>query len=460
MNLRVIIPILFLIGITACEVMDDAPELTNQNTLFVSTDSILFDTLIAGRLSVTRRFRIYNFTEKSQTIEDLTLRKGSESPFRLIVNGQTSNSHQNTSINSGDSLLVLVDLLPPNETSSHLSLIDDEIIIRSTAGNGSVVLRAWSLAAEYLSKGYICDTFWGSDEVHVVTDTLVVDQSCTLTIGPGTKVLFDQAAALFVLGKLEVLGSIEDPVVFRYSRLDEHYHMAPGQWDGLYFLEGSTGNVFENAIIENGRIGLRLGMPDNDTLPDITLRNVTIRHMSQQGILAFSSDLFAENVLIYDVGQQAGFHAIGGSYTYNHVTFTNYPSQVGGEDPVMIFADHLLVENGSLYEPLHVSLTNSILWGGAVESDLLISLEQPDASSLFVSDNLIFSEQSLAGNLVSDDLSFPAFLDPFLFDYQLDSLSPAIDKAIRSSVRKDITGADRVGIPDLGAFEFKPVQND
>ena len=101
---------------------------------------------------------------------------------------------------------------------------------------------------------------------------------------------------------------------------------------------------------------------------------------------------------------------------------------------------------------------NSILWGGAVESDLIVSLEQPENARLVVFNNIIFSEQSLADNLVSTDLSFPRFLDPFTFDYQLDSLSPAVNKAVGSNMKSDISGFNRDSLPDIGAYEFHPYE--
>ena len=47
-------------ALLSCDDQDETPsKLSNANLLF-STDTVLFDTLLTDRLSVTKRLRIYN----------------------------------------------------------------------------------------------------------------------------------------------------------------------------------------------------------------------------------------------------------------------------------------------------------------------------------------------------------------------------------------------------------------
>ena len=52
----------------------------------------------------------------------------------------------------------------------------------------------------------------------------------------------------------------------------------------------------------------------------------------------------------------------------------------------------------------------------------------------------------------------PLFVDPALFEFELDSLSPAIGKGIPMGVPFDINGVDRGNLPDLGAYQWVPAR--
>ena len=54
------------------------------------------------------------------------------------------------------------------------------------------------------------------------------------------------------------------------------------------------------------------------------------------------------------------------------------------------------------------------------------------------------------GNIINED---PLFIDPELFNYQLDSLSPAITKGASLGIVIDLLGNARSIPPDIGAYE-------
>jgi len=51
---------------------------------------------------------------------------------------------------------------------------------------------------------------------------------------------------------------------------------------------------------------------------------------------------------------------------------------------------------------------------------------------------------------------FPKFMNPYIYRFQLDSLSPAIDTAAALGVKLDLAGRVRDDKPDIGAYEWLP----
>lgn len=449
------LPVLIFLSIS-CSEMDDALLETEEIGVYANVDTITFDTLLAGRTSFTKRARLFNPSEQTVELTSLSLRMGESSPYDLTINGITAKSHRSVSIRGNDSLLVLVNLTAPFENEMRVSAVRDELEWEDplTENYQSVVLESWAVSAEEKGMSVICDELWSGQSAILISDTLVVDAGCRLTIEAGALIYFDTDAALFVAGQLTVDGSAEMPVVFRSSRMDANYKTAPGLWNGIYFLEGSKDHTIEYAIIENSQTGLRVGSPDPDTIPDIVISNSIIRHSSQFGIQAYNSDLLATNLLVYDIGFVPLFHAIGGNYQYQHATVTNFPSQLGGQEPAAVFADHIIVNEETLQDLLSVNITHSIIWGGSAESDLFLSLIDTQGQDINITNNLIFSNQEWNQNLTSDALEYVRFKDPFIFDYRLDSMSPAINGSIGSGLLIDLLGKRRDSIPDLGAYEY------
>jgi hypothetical protein len=452
--LHLFIPVAFLLALS-CSQLDESVEHSFSDGLVISTDTLSFDTLVAGRKSLTKRVRIVNPRSSSVTITEIGLTAPDASPYQLTINGKGGKTHQNIVINSQDSILILVDVLPENEQEEWIDEVRDYIEFVDPISDAThlITLQSWAVSVSERTKSVICDERWDRNNAQLITDTLVVDSHCSLYIEEGTRVLFDPSAALFVLGSLTVSGTAEDPVLFRASRMDDAYKQAPGFWNGVYFLEGSSQNEINHLILENSQTGLRIGTPDEDDLADVVLQNVIIRHSSQFAIQAYNSDLFAENLLVYDIGVVPCFHAIGGSYHYRHVTVTNFPSQFGSSEPAMVFADHLILEEQTLSDVLSLHLKNSIFWGGIADTDVYISLID-ETSNIEVSNNIIFSSEEWEGNMTSSSLDFVGFKDPFSFNYKLDSTSPAIDASIDSDLALDLEGLLRDSIPDVGAYEF------
>jgi hypothetical protein len=98
-----------------------------------------------------------------------------------------------------------------------------------------------------------------------------------------------------VQGTLVVNGTIEKPAVFQGSRLDDDYKEMPGQWFGIHFLPGSSGNLITGAVIKNGVIGIRIDSMPSTGQFGLVLKESIIKNMSAVGLLNYTAKLYAEN---------------------------------------------------------------------------------------------------------------------------------------------------------------------
>ena len=92
----------------SCHDMEDGQSILSDGQLLFSADTALFDTILTDRLSITKRFRIYNPNTDAINISDIYLNEGSE--YSLIINGANENQAQDVLLRGKDSLLILVKL--------------------------------------------------------------------------------------------------------------------------------------------------------------------------------------------------------------------------------------------------------------------------------------------------------------------------------------------------------------
>lgn len=437
----------------ACEPEEEQLTSSSNARLAFSNDTVVFDTLLSNRTSITKRFRIYNPNEKAVRIDDIHLGKGRYSDYSMIVNGCSGTSIKDQVLFGGDSLLVLVNIDIDPQDKNLPYLVKDSVVVEWGRFRTHVKLVAWGQDATFINGGLICDEVWTAERPYVIYNYAYVDTLCSLTVKPGARIYLDNEASLFVQGSLKINGDSGNHVMVRNTRFDRNYREAPGQWGGIFFLEGSYDHEVSYAEIENGTIGVRVGTPDDNNEPDLIISHTTIRHMAQAGILAFNSDIYAYNTLVYDAGAYLVGNFAGGNYTYEHCTFTNSPSFFINDEPMVQFSDNVvLTEEETLVEDLSVTIRNSIIWGEGDEQLLVSDGGGADVNTVFQS-NIIRSATEREDNFTSQERNFPGFADPPSFNFELDSLAFARDKAASSDILTDITGKLRDAQPDIGAFE-------
>ena len=461
MNSRHLFPLALLLTIViyACSPVEEKITTAQNAPLTVSNDTVIFDTVFSSVGSITKRLRVFNTNDNAINLSRLFLGKGSDSEYSIHVNGEENDSFEDLVILGKDSLLVLVEVEVDPRDENMPFIVKDSVVIEWNGNRDHVKLVSWGQDAIFINDEVIdCNTTWTADRPYVIYKAALVDTLCTLDVDPGTKIFIDNNASLFVKGSLRLNGTLENKVIIRNTRLDATFDISPGQWDGIYFLEGSFDNSIKHAVISNGTFGLRVGTPDDDSNFDLEIGNTTIEHMSVAGILAFTSDIRAYNTVVYNCGTYVVGNFLGGNYSYEHCTFANDPTSFFRDEPSFQFSDNIVLEDNSLLEEdLSLTIINSILWGNENE-EFLLSTSGNTNINLDIHDNLIRTRQQdleTLDNIVSSSAEPPGFYDRFAFDYQIDSLGLARDKGESIGISHDILGTERDATPDYGAYEKK-----
>lgn len=442
-----------LLTLLACELQEEKITTSSSVNLLFSTDTVLFDTLLTAKSSITKRFRIYNPDKNAISISSIRLAGGASSPYDLVINGRESKDLTDEVLFGGDSLMVLVSVTIDPQDENLPYLVKDSVLVSWNNRQVDIKLVAWGQDAVFLNQEVICSQTWTAERPYVIYNYVIVDSLCVLTVEPGARIYLENQAVLLVGGTLKVLGDSANRVTFRNTRFDANYRVAPGQWGGIQFGRYSKDNEIRYADIENGDTGIYIGSPDEDDAPDLVLSHTRIAHMATAGIIGFSSDLHVYNTLVYDCGLYVVGNFAGGTYSYEHCTFTNWPGLLQSDEPGVVFTNFVETTDGqTLIGDLNVSMHNTIIWGSNDE-ELYFDLSEAAGYTFDISSNIIRSKSVLSRNVTSVKDNFPGFEDPFDFDFSLDSLANARDVGIRSSILDDILGIARDTLPDIGAYE-------
>jgi len=437
-------------AIISCD--DPAEDISNNSSLKLSysQDTVKFDTILSSVRSITQWFKIYNRNKNALEIDDISLSLGNNSDYNIFVNGQEGKSFQNKTVYGKDSMLILVTVFvnPMDEDLAYL--VKDQVNVSYNGNQDNVKLVTWGQDAIFLNNETItCNTTWKKGKPYVLDDTVVIAKDCSLTIEAGTRVYIDNNSALEVNGTLIIEGTAKDKVEIRNTRFDEAFKEAPGQWNAIFFTESSIGNTIDHAEIRNGSVGLNLETTADPNF-ELSISNTSIGHMSIAGIRSFGADIEMLNVEVFRCQSELLGIFEGGMVRIDHCTFSNEPSNFSRSQPSVIFSDE-----GDDARNLNVSITNSIVWGDSRE-ELEIELTRGGSVKSVMNNIIKSAEMELeANNDLSQTQNYPKFRLPVRFNYQIDSLSPARNKAPDSKVEFDLIGIMRDEMPDLGAYERK-----
>ena len=277
-----------LLTVFACrktEIIDNSANATLQ----FSTDSILFDTVFTNAGSTNRVLKIFNYNKNSVVLSSIKLKGGSNSTFKININGAAVNELNNVKIRGNDSIYVFVKaFIDPNNDSTPF-LVEDELQLNLNGNQSIIPIAAYGQNAVYLNKAILnTNTTFLKGKPYIIYDYAIVNTGVTLNINSGARVYFHKNAKLFISGSLQASGTLTDSITFTSDRTERIYDDEPGQWEGLHFLRNSFDNKINYAVIKNALAGIRVDSLSNNNNPKLLLTNSIIKNHEVAGILGYT----------------------------------------------------------------------------------------------------------------------------------------------------------------------------
>ncbi len=448
-----------------------------------SADTITFDTVFTTVGSTTKQLKVYNPHKQPIRISQIYLGNGQNSFFRLNIDGDVSDNVSDIEIPSKDSLYVFIEVTIDPFGVNNPMVINDSIVFVTNGNIQDVNLIAYGQDVHLIDGELIETQTWVADKPYLIYNSMGVDSGHTLTIEAGTALYFHERSQLIVLGSLIVNGTMEDPVIFRGDRLDEvlpdlPYDKIPDQWGGIVIYPISTGNMLNYCHIRNAEIGIFLpGALGYDYQSEIIIKNSIIENNSYAGIYAFNSMLTAMNCLIVNCGVYTFAGLTGGEYHLYHCTVSNHFRFSGAAEPAVVLTNFIYYNDSLISHDLqHTEFINCIIEGQSPYQLQLISKPEKEFTYLFENCLIEVSKDSIDADstelfkevVFEGDPKFrkiPSQSEPlpdrYIFDFSLDTLSPAKDKgtpdviSLFPELEFDIRGQSRLmdSGPDIGAIE-------
>lgn len=462
-----------------------------------SLDTLRFDTVFTELGSATRFFKVYNRHKESIKITNISVGKGSNSNFRLNVDGLPGNEASEVIVFPEDSIYVFgeVTVDPDQPISASPFIIHDEVIFETNGNTQTVTLEAWGQNANYIPSRWHKDSIviipcgaggqliWDDPKPYVVYGIVIIEQ-CDLIITPGTQVhvhggitktedendelLIYNTGRIFIgpNGSIQANGTLEEPVIIQGDRLEEGFQEADGQWTGIIIGQNSKNNRFTHTTIKNSLLGVWV-----DSSAELSLKNTQIYNTTGSGVVGLHSSITAENCLFYNNGNRAVQIVYGGNYNFTYCTLASF----GVDAPALSLSngicDDPLCQTGR-YDHLNAYFKNSIIYGSR-RDEISLSDFSDGALGFF---NYSFVDCVVrVDELLDEPNGFPDFFDfcdpcvnatssdalflsPSDDDYHLDTLSIAEQKAMPiPTILLDLEGEERdTEKPDIGCFEYKP----
>ena len=464
---------LFTLWISSCKKKEAGFD--TSSSLYLSVDTITFDTVFTTIGSSTEYFMIRNKSSKPLNISKIYLAGGQASKFRINIDGLSGVSFTDMELPANDSLYAFVEVtIDPNGGNTPL-LVTDSIVFETNGHIQDIDLVAYGQDAYYILPnhhiqglppfnivaGEGVDTTWTNAKPIVVYGYAVVDSTAILRIQEGTKIYFHNNSGLWVYkgGCLKVSGTKDNPVVFQGDRLESYYADVPGQWDRIWLNEGSIDNEINHAVIRNAFIGLQTEILQQDMGNKLVLKNTVIENISGAGLLSRYYAIDAENVVIANCQQYNLALTMGGNYSFKHATLVNYWSYSVRKTPTVYFNNYYKDGNNVVFpfDLTKADFINCIIYGNADDEILA------DSSKYGGNFNYFFDHCLIKSTLNVNDASHwqfiqrnqdPLFSDIYENDYHITTGSSAIGKGKGGVVPIDIEGVTRdLNTPNLGAFE-------
>jgi hypothetical protein len=456
-----IIPLLFIFFSCRKDSFITSPDAR----VTITADTLKYDTVFVTAGSVYQSFRIINENNQKLRLTSVKLMGGSNSAYKINVDGTPGTLFNNIEIEANDSVHVFVQVNVNPNANNLPFIIRDSIQVSYNGKNRLVQLEAWGQNAHFFrNKVVTTNETWNNDLPYVILGSLLINANQTLAINKGCRIYVHADAPIVVNGSLQVNGLKDtiDRVYFRGDRLDDPYRDFPASWPGIFFQTGSKDNVLNYAVIKNAYQAIGIQDPSPNGNPKLVLNECVIDNAYDAGIISLNSSVRARNCLVSNCGKNV-LLAKGGDYQFTHCTVVTYANSfIEHRDPVLFVSNYITVNNSPVTANLNALFRNCIFWGenGLVDNEVVVSKSGATTFNVNFDYNL-WKVQIPPVNITSNQIinnQTPQFdsinTSKNYYDFRLKAGSPAINKGVNAAVLIDLDGNPRpVGLPDLGCFE-------
>ncbi len=432
-------------------------------TLFTSSDTLSFDTVFTSVGSVTQSFKIFNKNSQKLKISSVKLSGGSSSPFKLNVDGTSSNEVQDVNINKNDSIYVFVQVNVNPASGTLPFVLRDSIEIDYNGNKKWVQLQAYGQNAVFLKNQRLTgSTTWSKTLPYVILGGIQIDTNATLNIEPGTRIFLHADAPFIVDGSLTATGTKAEPVIFSGDRLDEDYKDLPASWPGIYFRSPSQSDSLTHVAIKNSYQGIVAAGLSANSNPKIVLSKCKLDNIYDAGILGINTSIYADNCLISNCGSNVNLQ--GGDYRFINCTVASYGTiYIAHTAPVLQVYNYYTAAGPGQSFTTNVFTQNCIFWGDGGTVDNEISIDKQGVASFSASfDHVLYKAKDVIPNatfIASIKNETPMFdsidVSKNFFDFHFNDHpnSPAVNAGVVTPFPYDLDHKLRDSQPDLGCYE-------
>lgn len=466
---------------------DDTMSFTTDRSalLSFSTDTVRFDTVISTVGSSTRQLMVYNRNADGVRIASVRLHKGSDTPFRVNVDGtylepESGARAYDFEVRAGDSIYVFAEVTMPQNGQDEAVQMADTLVFALESGveQGVILTAVGQDAYIWYGKVIAADTLLEAGRPILVYDSLFVAAGATLSMGPGVQLYFHDGANLWVHGRVVAEGTLQQPVVFRGDRTDRMfdylpYDNTPSRWGGIRLYPASVDNRFTYVDIHSASYGITCDSSATD-VTKLTLENSVIHNVGGEGLGLYHCRSYVYNTQVSNtLGHCVA--VVGGWTEFVHCTLAQfYPWDASRGDALYLAnrwldADYPL-EHAHFRNCLVTGYADDVVMGSLEDEDnaldycfanCVMRTVASDDTARFV--NVVYEEINGDGTGQSQFRLFDT--DNFLYDFRLDSLSVARDRGALEWA--EALPADRYGVsrtadaaPDAGCYEYVPTEDE
>lgn len=417
---------------------DDSFSVSTGLKIDFPTDTVKLDTVFSHTASSTYSFWVHNRHDKGLRIQNVRLKRGKQSGFRVNVDGaylDNANGSQisDIEIRQKDSILVFVEVTPSETHHDGPVSITDQLVFSLESGvEQSVCLQAWAWdAIKCYSPVIARDSIIETGKPLLVYGDFTVKEGVQLTIR-NTTLYFHSDAGMVVHGTLHT-----DNCVMRGDRLDRMfsylpYDRVPGQWKGVRFTASSRYNDLKTTTIRNAIQGVVCDSAAVDSVDyRLKMQQCVVHNCQGDGVKLSHAHVRLEDCQLSNAQGDCLF-IDGGMVDISYCTLAQFYPFTGGRGAALHFSN--------IMSPLYrLNCEGSIITG--YDDDVLLG-EQAQSSHPF---NYYFEHNLLRTPEIDGDQHFNNIIwensksevqgkqhfvkvdeDNLDYDFRLDALSSAV----------------------------------